>query len=200
MMASLADFRVDGKAPEPKPLIEVLAPKFEGRILAFDQTLGNVGWVYCQAEAAEVRVVRTGHIKTEPGMRGAKGDEDNLQRTVAIYHEVWSIVKEIDPHLIVHESPPAGGRLARPDSALLAAAAVRIVAADADCPVHMVHAQRVKKLLTGNGNAQKRDVAAAVRRAMPGLVERRIKPLNEHVYDAIGLAVVAAEEVSWQPE
>lgn len=82
-----------------------------------------------------------------------------------------------------------------PESSLMSAEALCISASLNDVPTTMVHSQKVKKRLTGNGNAKKKLVAGEVKRRMPELLEQRPGPLNEAVYDAIGVGLVAGAEI-----
>ena len=82
--------------------------------------------------------------------------------------------------------------MARPESSLCAAVVVRGIASDLDIPCKMIGAQKVKKRLTGDGNAAKNLVRAALLRQWPDLANE--KPWNEHISDAMGLGALSAEE------
>ena len=191
-MTKLADFRAD--APAPKPLVEVLAEEvpFRGRMLAFDQSLADGGWAYMVFGDDGVQVRRTGNIRT---VADEKGHEGNLKRSVDFFHAVEDLLREFDPELVAHESPPvANNKMARPESSLMSAEAIRISASLNDMPIYMVHSQRVKKHITGNGNAKKTLVAKMVKERMPELQTNKPGPLNEGVYDAIGVGLTTALE------
>jgi len=171
-----------------KALPDPVRPVSNGRrILSFDQSLSNTGWAYIE----QGRVVETGNIRTE---KEDKGHEDNLNRGVAVYIEVEGLFERFEmgrDTLVVHETPPVGGRMMRPEASLVAATAIRIAAYRRWVPVAMVGAQRAKKRWTGNGNAKKGAVKEAVLRLHPYLKD--LAPMNEAVIDAIAIGLLAAE-------
>ena len=82
--------------------------------------------------------------------------------------------------------------MARPESSLVSATALRIAANEMSVGIRMVGAQRAKKVITGNGNAKKPEVRARLLELVPGL--DKLKPLNEGVIDAVALAYTAVRE------
>jgi len=190
----LEDFRRDGtekKSPSPSPIVRTLRDQ---RVLAFDQSVANTGWALVAVVGGVPRVLRTGMVVTEPS--GEAQMLDMLRRAMITYANVRSVILANEPQLIVHEIP-LGGRgasLKGASSSLLASLAVRIAASEEHIETEMVSGNRVKAHITGSGKASKSEVAAAVRARLPGLKEQKPGPLNEHVYDAIGIALTHLEQ------
>ena len=136
-----------------------------GRVLAFDQTLGTptsggTGWVLLDKSVIDqqVVIVDCGFIKGKnTGM--VKGNAMNLERSLHLYRTVIPLLIQyaVRPDVMVaYETPPAGGKMARPESSLMAAEAI-LIAADSLAlqPPKMISAQRAKKSICGNPNADK---------------------------------------------
>lgn len=191
-LTDLAQFRGDA-SPKKKVewTIEVVQPIFAGRILALDQSIANTGWAVIEQGG---RVSAQGNLKTEPTTTAkSRSHEDLLQRASILFNEFVLLMQEVAPDLVVHEMPPAGGRMrGGGESSLVTANAVRNAATALAIPVRMESAQRAKKRWTGNGNAEKKMVKEALLRLEPSLADR--KPMNEAIYDAIAVGWLASEE------
>jgi Holliday junction resolvasome RuvABC endonuclease subunit len=160
---------------------------FQGTLLAVDQSLAATGW----ALMCDMAVMQTGMCKTEGEGRG---HEDNLRRGRELWYQFREILFVHPIHMVVHELPPIGSAMMRPESSLVAAMSLRLAVESVQeeiIPVKMIGAQAVKKRLTGQGGASKRQVSQVVRRICPEVVG--MKPLNYNVTDAIGLGLVAGE-------
>lgn len=179
---SLADFERFRDDPKPKPLVQVLA-HLAGPVLAFDQSLAHTGWAIVDAQG----VVAVTGMLTTPSAGGPIG---NVERAVEIAAQVEDLLAEraSEYQAIVMETPPAGYGMKRPESSLLAAAAIHTAADRRGLMVEYVGAQRAKRVMTGKPNASKAEMKAAVC-ARTNLAD--CKPCNEHVSDAVGLALVA---------
>jgi Holliday junction resolvasome RuvABC endonuclease subunit len=185
--------------PEPSPhsfeTITVINSGSTTRVLAFDQAIANTGWVLIQfvpGVATEILAAGTIHTTTE----GDKVSwDDTLDRASRLFAEVSDLIWNLQPDLVLHEMPPVGsGPFIRGSySSVTAAVAIRNAAMLQKRPVDHVSANAVKKNLTGNGNAKKKEVRAAVESLIadgvvfvnPGASLR----LNEHIVDAIGIAL-----------
>jgi Holliday junction resolvasome RuvABC endonuclease subunit len=184
---ALAQFR-----EEPKPLRNIEEEyRYEGWILAVDQSIANSGWAYVWSDRDTFRVEAGGNLKTDPI---DKGHEDTLQRAVECFRQYMRLLGEYRPDVIVHELPPVGNHMARPESSLVSATALRTAAHAREIPIKMVGAQHAKKVITGNGNAKKYDVKTCLLHLVPDLA--LLKPLNEAIIDAVALAWVAAREAT----
>lgn len=193
----LSGFRVDHASSTKKgktewawvPIVSV----FSGSILAYDQSLAAAGWVYVTCRAGIIIPEFTGVVS--PDVIG-KGHAETLAKADALFAMVRRLMEQLRPDLVAHEAPPiAGGRMSkmmRPESSLVAAATVRHAAAISGVPVRMIDGRTMKKRLTGNANAEKRDVGKVLVREFPKLTT--IKPNNDNTRDAMAVAVGAAEE------
>lgn len=138
-----------------------------GEVLAFDQSLSATGWVHLRKAPAQLWVVAAG---TESGGDPqTRGPEQSLDRGLALYDKVVHVVSRYlnravqIPVLIVFETPPVGGKMSRPESSLLAGLVVKIAADRMAGPRPvMVSAQRAKKVICGDANADKRDAHASL--------------------------------------
>jgi Holliday junction resolvasome RuvABC endonuclease subunit len=185
-ISDLAQFR-ETRTTAPKEGGGPVRPVFPGRILAVDQSISNTGWALIERTGG---ISATGNIKTEQGP--VKGHEDTLTRGTEVFSRYLTLISSLKPDLIVHETPPVGGKMMRPESSLVSAAALRHAALVHQVPIRMIGAQKAKKRWTGNGNAEKALVKEAIRRLDPMVAQR--KPLNEGIYDAIAIGWVACEE------
>ena len=186
-LSALDGFKVD--APDPFPESDLsgkVQPRYSGRILAFDQSLSDTGWAMIERTGA---ISACGNLKsTSPH----KGHEDTLVRSEYLFRQYHSLISTMAPTLIVHELPPVGGRMARPESSLCSSVAIRCAASLKGIPVRMYGAQKAKKRWTGDGNADKRKVADAIKEMDPTLVGRR--PMNQAICDAIAVGWLGLEE------
>lgn len=153
-------------------------------ILAFDQSLANTGWALISGG----KVTETGNIKT---VKEDKGHEDNLKRALIVFNRVNSLIFKTVPDRIVHETPPVGSRMVRPESSLITALSIRVAAQLEDVPVTMVGAQKAKKRWTGSARAEKSEVKEALLSLHPYLAT--LKPMNQGVSDAIAIGLLAME-------
>lgn len=195
-MGALDQFRVDA------PVSPVSEPRPEGpgpdetdwpdlTVIAFDQALANTGWVQVQFKRGHLPIViEVGMLGTEaPDL---KGHAANLTRSLDLYHQFGWVLDRRVCDLVVHETPPVGSHMSRPESSLLAADGLWHTADRLGLTVKMVANQRAKKILAGNAKVDKRGLRLAVLQHLPDLERRR--PANEHTYDAAALALTAAWE------
>lgn len=153
--------------------------------LAFDQALGNTGVV--AVKDGDVLWRKT--ITTAPNHAGTPGSLDRSVEYADLVDEVFGVFK---PRLVLVETPPVGRGMHRPESSLLAAAAICICAHRWGVPWRAVSAQKAKKLLAGNAKATKHEVRAAVEVALPGV--GKSSPYNEHIVDALALVLCAMDQ------
>lgn len=170
--------------------------RFRGAVLAFDQSLGNTGWVLLDCGSGGKPLVRlVGHIT--PAANQAKSHEGTLLKAESIFPQIMQVIataKQVGLQLrVAYETPPVGGKMMRPESSLLAALDVRLAARLQDVTdLHMVAAQSVKFRFTGQRDADKRVMHEVLYREHPGI--RDLAPNNEHTRDALGIGLVAAEK------
>lgn len=153
-------------------------------ILAFDQSLANTGWALISGG----KVTEVGNIKTEDE---ATGHEGNLNRSLKVFAAVNQLIWRTAPDRIVHELPPVGSRMVRPESSLLSALAIWLAAYLDDLDVTMVGAQKAKKRWTGSARSSKAELKAALLELHPYLAT--LKPMNQAISDAIAVGLLSME-------
>lgn len=180
--------------PVVEPILPTAPVAAAWRVLSFDQSIANTGWCFITVRDGHPFVELTGHHKTP----AEKGMAALLRRANEVYDEIVRVIEDVStayerPDFITFETPVGGKTVMGASSSLLTALAVTIAAQNAGIPSQNVASQRLKLHLTGNRGASKKEVADAIRARMPDLKERKIKPLNEHVFDAIGIALTFLE-------
>ncbi len=184
----LSRFAVDGDAPtrekwRPAPLGEATSL----RVLAFDQTLASAGWVCLHGWTC----FGSGVIAAEPST--LKGPPLSVDRGARLHRWVEQLIKAMEPTHIVCEMPPIqGGGMRRPESSLMASLAIAIAADTQALPFSLVSGQTAKKRFGGNSSADKKAVREGIFEVAPWF--RVVKPMNEHVADALALALVFQEQ------
>jgi Holliday junction resolvasome RuvABC endonuclease subunit len=167
-----------------------------GILIAFDQSLANTGYVVIDCDPIlGVSFLEMGCFHTVT-IDQRKSWDDTFNRSVQLFDFLRILVGKYEPTLILHETPPVGESpyVRRADSSIVTATVIRTVAALNHTQVEMVGAQSVKAYLTGNRNAKKKEVREAleirfdIQLKTPGLV------LNEHTFDALGIAVTFLEK------
>jgi Holliday junction resolvasome RuvABC endonuclease subunit len=206
MTGKLGDFKVEGqpgqsvlriqppKVKKPKQ-VHKFAPVTEWypNVLAFDQSLSSTGWAWLY----EGVLVATGMLTTVPLMD--PGFEDSFQRGVLLTQGIREVIDRLDattlrPLLIAHEMPVKPNprmKTRNREAGIVAAMAVRFAASVSNNEVVMLNAQDVRKVLCGLSTATKDQVREAVKRTVN--VMPTLAYLNEHTYDAMAIAIVAAE-------
>jgi Holliday junction resolvasome RuvABC endonuclease subunit len=182
-LSGLARFSEEPKAKKA-PVWRPVQPEdlAGGNVLSFDQSLSSTGWVHLRATPGHVQIMDTGTlVNAGDPLKGSARVLDRFEELVQQLRSMQHLLR--DGILIVHESPPSAAMM-RPESSLLAAAAVRVAL---DVGVDMVQGQHVKKIVTGNGNAKKAEVAKAVK-AMTWIQGIDLLK-NEHQRDALAIAV-----------
>jgi Holliday junction resolvasome RuvABC endonuclease subunit len=197
-MSDLSQFRIgepDGSPMAPLPILDI---RYRGRVLAFDQSLSNTGYVVLDTRGKNLELgpplfLATGMLKAKDDL---KGHEKTLDRALDLFWEIQDVCREWRPDAVVFETPPAGGRMSRPESSLLAAHTLRLAAVIENpfVKVVMMSRQKAAKRWTGNGNADKRVVRAALEEVLKVHSIRHVDgPRNEHVYDALSIGLLYME-------
>ena len=160
---------LDQPSPDPSlPVDMTRGPRAEvfrdGTVLAFDQSLNATGYVLLRCDRGHLCIEQASQIPM-PEI-SAKGHEANLLKGVALWQRMCAVLTATASGYpgaeIAHETPPVGGRMARPESSLLSALSLRIAAATFGWEVTMVGAQKAKRWIAGNANADKKTAHAAL--------------------------------------
>lgn len=159
-----------------------------GATLAFDQTLTNLGWalVVPSPEGPTVAAAASHSLTTE-----AKGFEGTYDKALRMEPYIGQVMLRFGmvAEAIVHEMPAVQGY--RIESALLAGLLVRQQARmhARGMPLEAIASQKVRALLNPpEQRFDKRYVKAAVEALIPR-ERRNTANWNEHVHDAVALAL-----------
>ena len=148
--------------------------------LGIDPGLAATGIAVVEGAAMSVQRYSFGTIRTEA--------RDPLSRRLNwIYEEISKILAQVQPDAMVLEDVFSLPRYTKSGIALGQVTGVLMLAGHrAQVPVAAIAVREVKKVLTGNGNARKRQLEAAVRRRLhhPETIE------PSHASDALALALV----------
>lgn len=182
-----ASVRAKGKDPKVTKKVWV-APEVEdfaqGRVLAFDQTLGKTGW---SLVTVSDRVTVICGLYVAPTPEDLKGFEQTFWRAewMGVKLEERVLLSGVWVSAVVHEMPSVGGK--RIESSLMAAREIRRGAAGFK-PVFMINRQSAYATMTGDRHAPKSAMTAAVERLVAP--EDRVgKYWNQDIHDSIGLAL-----------
>ncbi len=167
----------------------------ESTIVSFDQSIANTGYVVLRPDDIDgIEIITMGVFNTtaSPDMMQW---ENTLHRSTQLFAFVVDLLREHNPTLVLHETPPVGhSRMFNTESSIVTATVVRNVAATLAMPVQMVSANRVKKHLTGNRNAKKKEVRQALEKRFEVQLKTPGLRKNEHTFDALGIAITYLEE------
>lgn len=195
-MSDLSKFRVGAEPTSKKPRKVWQPPTIgdlaQGLVLAVDQSLGALGWVWLLNDDGGLSVLAKGTVRIKPDDFPV-GHEGTLLRGLEVYRQFGEQMSDARTPVLpwqqtvfVHETPPVGGRMARPESSLVSAMAVRIyVANEIGRPMTMVANQHSKSVLVGNANATKKVWHTGLGYFTIG----GTMPTNEGERDALCLAV-----------
>ena len=179
------------KVPSWEPLTHDNAPErlAYGSVLSFDQTLTSCGIALVKHDDSGLRVSWTELIR--PDARGEVGFLGTYTKALDLHEALLALdsATEVfdDAEVIVHEMPSTGGH--RTESALLAGYIVRVLAAECLTPCTMVANASMRALLVPPDRRKDRS-KAPIREAVDALfADRGEGPWNEHVRDAVGLAL-----------
>lgn len=156
------------------------------RVVGIDPGLHVTGYAALDFAADEPRIAEAGTIRTD-----ARAD---MGRRIAQLHaDLMDLLRELDPDLVAIEQLYAHYK--HPRTAILMAHArgvVLLAAETAGVRVRHLSATNVKKGLTGNGHASKRQVQRAVQSAF----SLRELPEPPDVADAMAIALCAGRRTA----
>lgn len=159
----------------------------DGSILFFDQSLTATGWVKVRKVAGQVLVAASGVIPND--YSDAKNSiETQLCRGVTVFEHAVALLDsaKTEGYDVAHESPPNPAQVKGGGyGSLLAAQSVRNAAALIDIPIEMLGAQPGKKLVCGNGNAEKKVAHAALKETCFPWISGSEQITNEAKRDAL---------------
>jgi crossover junction endodeoxyribonuclease RuvC len=158
------------------------------RILGIDPGLDTTGYGVVECRNTDVRLVEAGVIR--PGRRSGKGLASRLR---TLFDGVREVIREFEPRALCLEEVYSHASFPRTSILMGHARGVICLAAELeDIPVIDLPAKRIKKALTGNGNASK----AQVQRAIQETFSLARFPQPPDVADALAAAVCFINQ--WQ--
>lgn len=162
--------------------------KFQGRLLMVDQAVAKSGWVILD-------FLDNTFCELDRGMWQAaipiKGHRSTLEMAACCFHYFENILLRNGIDQVVHEMPPVGGGMVRPESSLIAATTLWCASYKFGISIDMMGAQKAKKRWTGYANATKTEVRQAVLKPYPQFAKS--KPWNQDICDAVALGLTWAE-------
>ncbi len=164
----------------------------DGVVLAFDQSLNATGWVLMVFDGNRPGVIEAG--VWDGTTVEAVGPEGTLQKGTLVFQRSLDILVKHPEAELAHESPPTGGKMARPESSLVSANSLRNAAHMYGRPFTMVSGQAAKKMICGDSNAKKA-VAHRALKAKHGSMPNYGLLTNEHKRDAALVAMKHMEIV-----
>lgn len=149
------------------------------RIIGIDPSLNCTGFGILENNGEDTKIISAGIVKTS-------SKELIQQRLNKIYSHTLDIIKEYKPHILVLEEIYSHYRY--PAIAILlgyARGAICLACGQTKIPIKNYSAKRVKKAITGSGNASKRQVQQMIQR----LLNLKEMPKPNDVSDALALAL-----------
>lgn len=149
------------------------------KVLGIDPGLGTTGYAVIERVDGKIRLLEAGVIR-------GKSKKTLPERIHEIYIGLEEIVNQFKPDVMGLEDLYSFYK--RPRTAILmghARGAIILAAANAGIPVHSFTATRIKKVVTGNGQASKAQMQRAIMREfnLPEI------PKPPDVADALGIAL-----------
>lgn len=171
------------------------------RILAFDQTIANTGWCVIVKTDGLYDLDAWGTFKTAPTKNGVKG---TIDRSLQVYNYMEMLLSVTEMDVLAYELPSTTkAGMQRTESSLVAACMLHLAwdrTVKYAVPLVSVQNNKMKKHVTGNGRATKQEVGAAVKQRLHDDFTPRsdLGRLNEHIRDAIGIALTVLEGVAYE--
>ncbi len=162
----------------------------ERRILAFDQTLTNTGWVLFEAYGDEIQILRKGTLKCQTTLNSHESLLDKADQLEIHLYRLTERVSPLVTHdfMVVMERPAVAGF--RTESSLMAAREVARMCDSMNWPWTMVANNTMKKFLGLKTKSKKSEV----RDALMKRVDVSSREWNEHSRDALALGLTYVEK------
>jgi hypothetical protein len=159
------------------------------RVLSFDASLANVGWVVFIVSGGKVLVEAHGTIR--PSDRGEKGYMGTWQRALSLQEGLWEaglITRYVkDPDVLLAVEAPIVGSGHRTESSLVAGMTVWLTAASRFAVISPTH---VSAVLLGDPKIRSTERKPAIRAAVIRYVpEAAGRNWNEHERDSLSVGL-----------
>ncbi len=158
------------------------------KILGVDPGLLNLGCVLTEVNKGKCEILESITLKT-------KSIDSLAQRLYQLFNSFKNLIERCRPDLIAVEEPLAKTNAYTTAKVFQAQAIVLILAEEHGIPIKIYHPSYWKNFLCGNGRASKAEVLAFLRNIL-GEENLKSKIQDEHMSDALGLALVCALEMN----
>lgn len=152
------------------------------KILGIDPGLAIVGFGQINTETESLKLIRYGVIRT------AKECPES-SRLVTIFTEIDKVIREVNPDLVAIEKL-FFYQMANTIAIAQARGVVLLALCQNNIPFIELTPSEVKKEITGNGKAKKKDIQVAVSKILS--LPQLIKP--DDAADAVGMAICGARK------
>jgi crossover junction endodeoxyribonuclease RuvC len=150
------------------------------KIIGIDPGLAATGIGIIRGQGLQVERYAFGSITTE-------ASQSTAHRLRAIFSKLQQVIQKESPDIMIVEDIFSLGRYPKSGITLgKVAGIVLLCASQAAIPVVEVPVREIKQVLTGNGNASKEQLEAAVRHALNH--QTPIRPF--HASDALAIALI----------
>jgi crossover junction endodeoxyribonuclease RuvC len=147
-------------------------------ILGIDPGTAETGYGVVNCFRGEVKLVDKGTIKTSVNDRAS-------QRLNSIYKQILALLREHKPQVLAMESLFFNLNVKSASAVGQAMGVVKLAAARRKVKVFEYPPLRIKRELTGNGRAEKREIQSQVRK----MLRVRKLPRPTHAADALAVAI-----------
>ncbi len=160
------------------------------RILGIDPGTATTGWGVLEVINDNLKVIEWGLVETSK-------DEKVEERLSKIYKETLAILKKFTPDVFVFEKIFFATNAKTAISVGQAQGVMLLAAARSKLAVASYAPGTIKKLITGNGRANKKDVQQAIRKILGNQVKSRAhkKTHFDDAADALAIALTYATKV-----
>lgn len=195
--------------PTRKPV--TLKAKPGVTVLGVDPGWAKMGaaTLYQKARGEPIVPTSVSFCKTAPQTKKQKHlrvNVDDTRRLREVWDWVTGLMLQHEPYAVGVEAyspgrPVQGGKQGTGNFAWKASMSYALVQAAAwayGVPLFVFIPQDVKRAFHLKGSTSKADVAETMRQrwpVLPGLIDKRAKEQHEHLYDAVGIAYLAMEEL-----
>lgn len=168
------------------------------KIICLDLALANTGVAVLSLGGTD-ELIEIDVIHTEPGSKKVRVADQDWSRCSELCNRIKAAVNKWDPAHVFIECPTGGSKSAKAAKSMALARGVACgVLTSLNVPCTLVTPFEAKRASTGDPNASKSQVQAAVVAQFPnftGWIRGRggkiVKGLNEHAYDAVSVYMAA---------
>lgn len=164
------------------------------KIFGIDPGTATTGWGLIETNGKQCTVDSWGLIETEK-------DEKVETRLKKIYRETLAVLKKLSPDVFVYEKIFFAANAKTVISVGQAQGVMLLAASRSKLPVMSYAPGTIKKLITGSGRANKKDVQQAIRRILGNQVKSRAHKRThfDNAADALAIALTHAYKNNQSP-